>query len=777
MATKSKIIGMSRISPNEEHVLHEEILPETAPSIQLASEMQQQNNAIDDEFADQDWDIYDIQVDQPSRLSAMKWAIMPSLLSLTFIAWTGFFVWTYRAAFTPVISNGQIIELIGKWAIPTALIAAIWLITQRNSRAEARRFGNIAQSLRTESDALEIKMRTVNEEITLAREFLAQNARELETLGRQSATRLVDAAETLTSALADSDVKAKQLESVSNAATSNLEQLRKQLPVVTSAAKDVTNQIGNAGNAAQMQAQSLAVALLNIGDSSENARGKISAMHSQATDAAEKIDTMIAQSSASLGQHMDDAEKRTQNVTSLLTDKTESAAAIIDTTSQKIDTMLTKGAHGLQTRIDAMSDALTDLNQQSLSQDERVNLMVSRVRDHIEQCALRISEIDQLATDRSAKLAFSFEALAASSKDLNSTLAENHSKADNLLASSERILLALDSAGREIDETLPAALARVDAHFTRTLSHLEHAQSKTALIEESSDSILSRTATVQKLLEMQHQAMTALLSDHDDKFDDRQAQFETLSKAFAHTKSILDDLRGNTADDLLKSLHQVQSSTELAAAESRRILTEELGQIAYQMSEQNRDILASAVDQQVQSLDIMLQSSLERNLHASDVATQKLSAQLAHIDEMTHNLEARLSTAHAGFSGLDDEGFSRRMALLTESLNSTAIDVAKILSNEVTDTAWAAYLKGDRGVFTRRAVRLLDAGEARAIATHYGEEPEFREHVNRYIHDFEAMMRVLLSARDGNAIGVTLLSSDVGKLYVALAQAIERLRN
>ena len=30
--------------------------------------------------------------------------------------------------------------------------------------------------------------------------------------------------------------------------------------------------------------------------------------------------------------------------------------------------------------------------------------------------------------------------------------------------------------------------------------------------------------------------------------------------------------------------------------------------------------------------------------------------------------------------------------------------------------------------------------------------------------------------RDGSALGVTLLSSDMGKLYVALAQAIERLR-
>jgi hypothetical protein len=116
------------------------------------------------------------------------------------------------------------------------------------------------------------------------------------------------------------------------------------------------------------------------------------------------------------------------------------------------------------------------------------------------------------------------------------------------------------------------------------------------------------------------------------------------------------------------------------------------------------------------------------------------------------------------------------MVRLTESLNSTAIDVTKILSNDVTDTAWAAYLKGDRGVFTRRAVRLLDSREAKIIAKHYGDDSEFREHVNRYVHDFESIMRLLLSTRDGNAIGVTLLSSDIGKLYVALAQAIERLR-
>ena len=123
-----------------------------------------------------------------------------------------------------------------------------------------------------------------------------------------------------------------------------------------------------------------------------------------------------------------------------------------------------------------------------------------------------------------------------------------------------------------------------------------------------------------------------------------------------------------------------------------------------------------------------------------------------------------------------DGSFSRNMALIVESLNSSAIDISKAFDTEVSDTAWASYLRGDRGIFTRRAVRLLDNAEARAVADVYVEDASVRETINRYIHDFEAMLRTILSTRDGNAMAVTLLSSDMGKLYVALAQSIERFR-
>ena len=66
--------------------------------------------------------------------------------------------------------------------------------------------------------------------------------------------------------------------------------------------------------------------------------------------------------------------------------------------------------------------------------------------------------------------------------------------------------------------------------------------------------------------------------------------------------------------------------------------------------------------------------------------------------------------------------------------------------------------------------------ECRPIGVLYMRDEAFKANVSRYIHDFEAMLRATLSTRDGHVLSVTMLGSDMGKLYVALAQAIQRLR-
>ena len=76
-------------------------------------------------------------------------------------------------------------------------------------------------------------------------------------------------------------------------------------------------------------------------------------------------------------------------------------------------------------------------------------------------------------------------------------------------------------------------------------------------------------------------------------------------------------------------------------------------------------------------------------------------------------LEAHIERSREAQTKDSGEEFARRVSLLMDSMHSASIDVQKILSDEVDDKAWNHYLKGNRGVFTRRAVRLLGGTESR----------------------------------------------------------------
>jgi hypothetical protein len=251
-------------------------------------------------------------------------------------------------------------------------------------------------------------------------------------------------------------------------------------------------------------------------------------------------------------------------------------------------------------------------------------------------------------------------------------------------------------------------------------------------------------------------------------------QAETLHALIADTEKSSAELVRGSGPQLVEALLRVREAAAQAAEHAREALARVIPEAAETLGTASAEAIDRALVGRVERQMADVVAAAEQAVRTASDASQRLTQQLLTISDTTATVEARIEKAKADADA--EAGFSHRVALLIESLNSTAIDVTKILSNEVTDSAWAAYLRGDRGIFTRRAVRLINSGEAREIARHYEEEPEFREHVNRYIHDFEAMLRRILASRDSSPLSVTMLSSDMGKLYVALAQAIERLR-
>lgn len=703
--------------------------------------------------------------------------LFPASIILLSLAWTGFF----GLAFYPEMRDGlpidRIAALTSIWAAPVLLLAVLWLLALRHSHSEATRFGNVAYLLRRESEALEIRMRTVNEEISIAREFLAQNARELETVGKNSSKNMIEASRILSEALADSDMKAKTLEAVSNAASTNMDQLRKHLPVVTSAAKDVTNQIGSAGNNAQIQIKSLIAGLERIGEVGISTKGYIDKVGESADVTSQKLEKISSASAELMGNACLVAEERSAIVAQQIKEAAQYLTAQVNVAVSDVDKIVSESRTRVDENAHLVRQCLDSISQQSSDEQNRMLNIIGEIENHINLNAERIAQIDKTATDQTAKLAFAVSALNSSTTELGTELTNNHIKTEQLMHKSDELLAGLQVINNEIINSIPNSIENVDIQIARTSKKIDGTSENVIQLNAITDDLLRKTDSLGELISSQSKNIEMIISESDKHFTARHDQIDALSRALSETRVMVEAVSEDVNGKLITGLLGLGELTRKAADESRKIVDEELALNADKLTEQNRLALSEAIDRQISSMNELIQSSINRNLTLSENSTLKLTSQLKQLDELADNLEKRIEDSRNSFDGIDDDSFARRMVLLTESLNSTSIDVAKILSNEVTDTAWASYLKGDRGVFTRRAVRLLDAGESRAIASHYGQDAEFREHVNRYIHDFEAMMRVLLSTRDGNAICVTLLSSDVGKLYVALAQAIERLRN
>ncbi len=138
-----------------------------------------------------------------------------------------------------------------------ALIGIVWLLAMRSSRAEANRFAASAALMSQESIALEARLKVVNRELSLAREFLAAQSRDLEALGRIAAERISTHAGELQALITTNGAQVDAIGSASDTALGNMNRLRDDLPVIANAARDVANQIGGAGRNAQDQLERL----------------------------------------------------------------------------------------------------------------------------------------------------------------------------------------------------------------------------------------------------------------------------------------------------------------------------------------------------------------------------------------------------------------------------------------------------------------------------------------------------------------------------------------
>lgn len=839
---------------------------------------------------EEEWN--DLVEDPAPRRRWIDW-LVPTAAILAIAGWTAFFAWTFQSELRAGTDPQGAMVLLVNWAIPTLLVCSIWLLAMRLSRREAVRFGDTALLLRQEATALENRLTIVNRELSLAREFLAAQSRELESFGRIASDRLSTHASELQSLVQTNGAQVEAIATVSDTALANMAKLRDDLPVIAASTRDVSNQIGQAGRTAHDQLDKLVAGFERLNEFGQASGAQVATLSQQVETTLAKFEQELAAVDqattarfAALAEKSDEfrveldrrevsalaamrgradelkhlvsqlasefereevariagfeaqiarLREEMQGVSAALDQAQHNAASLMDSHRDRLHTDLTKvigkidqlDQHAVaagRRRVEALEQESEAVVAKLAAHDAKFAENIARRQDQFdlreaqasEVLAQRLTELDEMLSERTEAQMTRLQQLVTHSSEVSAQidqlgallgsvteqaeqtrsslagglgdissrlessrqeLAATGTTLSELTESGIRLLEIIQSGARETREALPAAIGKAASQLSDVEQRAVMLKGTVEAARDGGSSLSDYVITTQQSLDETEQKISSLTARLAEGADQSMTRLAAVREALGEIEGESERVSERASDELRAAIVQLEEATRHAFAALESGANERLVGLA-------RDIGAkasAAIEQSLREESVHAVERIEQaNLRVSESGreiTASLRDQLAKVNELAGNLEQRVARAREQAQEQVDNDFSRRIALITESLNSNAIDISKGLSQDVTDTAWAAYLKGDRGIFTRRAVRLVDNAEAREILELYEEDDDFREHVSRYIHDFESMLRSVLSTRDGNALGVTLLSSDMGKLYVALAQSIERLRS
>ena len=577
------------------------------------------------------------------------------------------------------------------------------------------------------------------------------------------------------------------LDRAAEAARTDIGVLLSDLPQAEDSARRMAETLREAGRAATEQAAGFEQ---QVGRLATQAQQADATVHEASERLLANL-THIESAGAAAALRVSDAGTETGSmVDALLARSAEALAEIrggIDTQAAAVAALVAQSQAGigragidasemLGERLASAGSALDGLSSRIAEQERSSQRLMADLDTGLAALDERFLDLARSGDERANHVQTALSRLRGELESLSSATASQDSSIEGLAQRTVQLREGVDQLGLVLQGEMATMLGEAESGAARLLASAEAARPHVDSMRDAAVEAASRIEAGASNVGEQQDRLAALMTSVDLGVSQAEQRLAELSAAIAAAGDEATRLSGETGPALVAALVQVREAASHAAERAREAIAKVIPESAGELSEKTRTALEAAVREGVESKLVELDQVATRAVETAREASDRLTAQMLSIGQSASALEAHIERSREAQRKDSGEEFARRVSLLMDSMNSASIDVQKILSDEVDDKAWNNYLKGNRGVFTRRAVRLIGGTETKAIAAQYDSDPEFQDAVNRYVHDFEAMLRRVLAERDGGMIAVTLLSSDMGKLYAALAQTIKRLR-
>jgi len=681
--------------------------------------------------------------------------------------------------------------LVAQWfaiaAGPLALLGLTWLIFGRTRRKETERFTRSVIAMRSEAQSLEALLEVLSQRITDSRSELTMIAQHLMQLGDQATGKLGG----ITQELDNSSEKLKRhgdaLDRAAESARNDIAVLLDDLPRAEETTRVLAEQLRSIGGQSAERAAAFGQQISNLAERSREAdqqiaeaTDRIAARLAEIDSAGTTATARVGEAQMSLSATLDLLLERTSmtlhEIRSGIDVQSAAVSALVEQASAGLGKAGAEAAESLAANVGHANTSLEALSQRVAEQDRASQSMLAEIERGLALIDERFAELATHGDERANRF---LESLTRARTDLDTLAAQASSQDVSIGAIAERTSTLRENIDRltnDIRESLATAIGEAQGGTDRLAEAAAAVRPEIGWIRDAAIEAGERVSTTGEMVARQQDSLAALLASVDDGVGNAQSKLTELASMLAQVEREASELSAATAPALVDSLVQVKEAASHAAERAREAIDEIIPASAGKLSEATREALERVIRESVEERLREVETVAARAVESARAASDRLTQQMIVIGQSASALNQHMEQVTKEQRENDSEAFARRISLLIDSMHSAAIDVGKILSDEMDDKAWDSYLKGNRGVFTRRAVRLIDGSETRAIRAHFDSDPEFQRSVNRYVHDFEAMLRRVLAERDGGVMAVTLMSSDMGKLYAALAQAIERRR-
>jgi hypothetical protein len=702
--------------------------------------------------------------------------------------WIAYCAWSAgRTLAGQPITSPQLAQWLALASAPLALLALAWMMFGRTRRKEAEQFTRSVITMRTEAQSLEALLEVLSQRISDSRTELTMISQHLMQLGDEATGKLGGITREFDASTEKLKRHGEVLDRAAESARNDVAVLLEDLPVAEQTARRIAEQFQTVGSES---AEKTALFGRSVDQLAERTR-EADQMIAEATDrlaarlaeietAGSAAASRVGEANAGLSGALDTLLERTSvtlhEIRTGIDVQSAAVAALVEQASAGLGRAGADAAESLASNIDRANASIENLSSRVAEQDRASQRMIAEIERGL---ALIDERFAELATNGDERANHFLESLTRARIELD-TLAAQASSQDSAIGSiverTTALRVSIDRLTGDIRESLGTAIGEAQGGADRLVESTAAAKPEIGWIRDAAVEASDRLGSTADRIAQQQDQLAALLATVDEGVGDAQSKLTELASMLAKVEREAASLSSETGPALVASMVQVKEAASHAAQRAREAIEGVIPESAGKLSEETREALERVIRESVEDRLREVEAVAARAVDSARAASDRLTEQMLTLGKSAVALEQHIEETNKEQREKDSEAFARRVALLIDSMHSAAIDVGKILSDEIDDKAWGAYLKGNRGVFTRRAVRLIDGSETRGIRAHYDSDLEFQRSVNRYVHDFEAMLRRVLAERDGGMIAVTLMSSDMGKLYAALGQAIDKRR-